>query len=148
MLEDKSLCSFFKLKIEKSLNQKSGLLFRRKEKFGGLLFDKQNFVSYYCNNTAWEIFQFIQNQKGLQLKDLKLLSDHLRRNFEGPTEFERADFRVRARLYEEVFQKSAFLMSENVNQISYLAAPIHVLWDITQQCNFSCKHCYSNAKKT
>ena len=38
-------------------------------------------------------------------------------------------------------------MSENANQISYLAAPIHVWWDITQQCNFSCKHCYSNAQK-
>lgn len=34
------------------------------------------------------------------------------------------------------------------SQISYLSAPIHVWWDITQQCNFNCKHCYSNAKKT
>jgi hypothetical protein len=55
----------------------------RQEKFGGLLFDKQNFVSYYCNNTAWEIFQFIQNQKGLPLKDLKSLSDHIKRTFEA-----------------------------------------------------------------
>jgi hypothetical protein len=55
----------------------------RTEKFGGLLFDKQNFVSYYCNSTAWEIFQFIQNQKDLQIKDLKTLSDHIRRTFEG-----------------------------------------------------------------
>ncbi len=55
----------------------------RQEKFGGLLFDKQNFVSYYCNDTAWEIFQFIQNQKGLKLKDLKSLSDHIKRNFEA-----------------------------------------------------------------
>ncbi len=39
-------------------------------------------------------------------------------------------------------------MSEKANQISHLAAPIHVWWDITQQCNFSCKHCYSNAQKT
>ena len=55
----------------------------RQEKFGGLLFDKQNFVSYYCNSSAWEIFQFIQSQKGLQLKDMKLLSAHLKRNFEA-----------------------------------------------------------------
>lgn len=33
-------------------------------------------------------------------------------------------------------------------QISHLLSPIHVWWDITQQCNFNCKHCYSNAKKT
>jgi Fe-coproporphyrin III synthase len=39
-------------------------------------------------------------------------------------------------------------MTEDCNKISYLAAPIYVWWDITQQCNFSCKHCYSNAKKT
>ena len=39
-------------------------------------------------------------------------------------------------------------MRNSVKQISYLAAPIHVWWDITQQCNFNCKHCYSNAKKS
>jgi len=55
----------------------------RQEKFGGFLFDKQNFVSYYCNSTAWEIFQFIQRKKGLQLKDLKILSDHIKRTFDG-----------------------------------------------------------------
>lgn len=38
-------------------------------------------------------------------------------------------------------------MSES-RQISFLSAPIYVWWDITQQCNFSCKHCYSNAQKT
>jgi hypothetical protein len=54
----------------------------RKEKFGGLLFDKQNFVSYYCNDTAWEIFQFIERQKGLQLRDIKVLSDHIRDSFQ------------------------------------------------------------------
>ena len=40
------------------------------------------------------------------------------------------------------------MMNECIKEISYLSAPIHVWWDITQQCNFSCKHCYSNAKKT
>src|SRR5512136_2615725 len=51
-------------------------------------------------------------------------------------------------MHEEVVQKSACQMRKSVHQISYLAAPIYVWWDITQQCNFSCKHCYSNAKKT
>lgn len=32
-----------------------------------------------------------------------------------------------------------------MRQISYLSAPIHIWWDITHQCNFNCKHCYSKA---
>jgi hypothetical protein len=55
----------------------------RPESFGGILFDKENFITYHCNHTAWEIFQFIREQKGVTLKNLKSLANHLRRNFEG-----------------------------------------------------------------
>ena len=55
----------------------------RQEKFGGLLFDKQNFVSYFCNHTAWQIFQFIKQCNGIPLKDLACISDHLCKNFEN-----------------------------------------------------------------
>lgn len=27
-----------------------------------------------------------------------------------------------------------------------MSAPRHIWWDITHQCNFNCKHCYSNSK--
>jgi len=50
-------------------------------------------------------------------------------------------------MHEEIIKKSWHKVKETVKQISYLTAPIHVWWDITQQCNFNCKHCYSNAKK-
>jgi radical SAM protein with 4Fe4S-binding SPASM domain len=33
-----------------------------------------------------------------------------------------------------------------MKEISYLSSPIHIWWDITQQCNFHCKHCYSGSK--
>lgn len=32
--------------------------------------------------------------------------------------------------------------------ISYLSAPIHIWWDITNRCNFNCKHCYSRSNNT
>lgn len=31
----------------------------------------------------------------------------------------------------------------NIAEIAYLSAPIHVWWDITRKCNFNCRHCYS-----
>jgi hypothetical protein len=54
----------------------------RKENFGGIVFDKQYFVTYYCNHSAWEIFEFIKKHDGLLLKDIKLIPEHLRRTFE------------------------------------------------------------------
>lgn len=30
-------------------------------------------------------------------------------------------------------------------EISYLSAPLHVWWDITSHCNFTCRHCYSRS---
>ncbi len=32
-----------------------------------------------------------------------------------------------------------------MRQITYLSAPIYIWWDITRQCNFQCKHCYSKS---
>ncbi len=63
----------------------SSFMFRQ-EKFGGLLFDKEHFVPYICNHTAWEIFQYIQKNNGLKLKELKALTDHLRRTFDSAPE--------------------------------------------------------------
>lgn len=58
----------------------------RKESFGGLLFDKQYFVSYFCNHTAWEILNYIEKRKGIPLSNLKSISDHLKQNFESTPE--------------------------------------------------------------
>lgn len=31
------------------------------------------------------------------------------------------------------------------NQVSFLASPIYVWWDVTNRCNFNCLHCYSRS---
>jgi radical SAM protein with 4Fe4S-binding SPASM domain len=50
-------------------------------------------------------------------------------------------------MYEKVVKNRAEMTQAGPREISYLSAPLHIWWDITQQCNLSCKHCYSSAQK-
>ena len=64
-----------------------------------------------------------------------------------PEKREHADIFIYPWLHGEVIEASWYQVKLSGKQISYLMAPIHIWWDITQQCNFNCKHCYSDAKK-
>ena len=51
----------------------------RHESFGGFLFNKETFLPYLCNHSAFEILRFIENQRdGFSLADISKLVDHLR----------------------------------------------------------------------
>ena len=59
----------------------------RKEQNGGLLFDKRNFKSYICNESAYLLLQVAQDSEGINLNDTaffeQVLTEHYKEKPDG-----------------------------------------------------------------
>ncbi len=131
----------------------------RQEIFGGLLFDRLNFLIYRLTPKSYDLFSYFYRPA----MDFKQIIDSLCIKQDELEKFIRFSlnhkFLVRANTQEEIIPSTKYQYTcaidlldgdaerckPTASLVATLRAPTFVWWDITYLCNFSCTYCYSSA---
>ncbi|MBW6518691.1 MAG: radical SAM protein [ANME-2 cluster archaeon] len=137
----------------------------RKERVGGFLFNPYLFKEIPINNIELRILEHCNGYFSInEIKDIILQEFSLPNNLaqqyviEACTIFERSraihlktekgsikEFPVSSNYSLSSSNSSAIL--NHIPEKNILSAPLSVLWELTNECNLSCKHCLVNAGK-
>lgn len=136
----------------------------RKEDFGGIIFNRNNWQIHKLNHTGFNILSLIG--------DKELTIDEIISNIDPKNEwpemasFDMVDFLNQLEKCKIITnglipsvspsnKRSIFYQKENISVTKssdkrlsrVLSAPLFLWWDVTAQCNLRCKQCYANSGK-